>query len=193
MSRQYNFNISEKSILEKTPHFFFHLFSHYLDLLFDSLLEHVLFTVNLIFKNTEAIFLGKVFSQVFLLYDALEELLDVELILMRKLGVHKSKSALWGIFLKVSESLLMVLATTSVPCSLIGIGYVCYNSHQVKYSTKHFFRCLMARLHSRKQVEAHFTALEALITDKQGHICHERCDHILPYLPRLLEVLQALM
>lgn len=166
-----------------------------MDLSFDSLLKHVRvrFTVNFIFKNTEVAFLGKVFRRVLLLYAALEQFFAVELVLVRILGVQKSKSAHWRIFLKLSESLLVVLATTFVPCSLIGIGYICYKSHQEKHSTKHFFRYLVPRLHSRKQVEACSTALEVLITDKQGHICHEGCDHILPDLPRWLEMLQALM
>lgn len=109
------------------------------------------------------VFLGKVFRHVLLLSAALDQFFAVEFVLVKILGVQKSKSANWRIFLKVSESLLMVLATTFVPCSLLGIGYVCYDSHQEKYSTKYFFRCLVPRLHSRKQVEAHFTALEVLI------------------------------
>lgn len=119
------------------------------------------------------IFLDKVFRHVLLLYDALDQFFAVEFVLVKILGVQKSKSAHCRIFLEVSESLLMVLATTFVPCSLLGIGYICYKGHQEKYSTKYFFRCLVPRLHSRKQVEAHFTELEVLITHKQGHICQE--------------------
>lgn len=161
----------------KKIHFFFHFFSHYLDLLFDSLLKHVIvwFTVSFIFKNTETVFLGKVFRHVLQLYATLDQFSAVELVLVKILAVQKSKSSHWRIFFKVSESLLMVLAKTFVPCSLLGII-------QEKYSTKYFFRCFMPRLHSRKQVEAHVTALEVLITDKQGHICHKKCDHLLPDL-----------
>lgn len=76
MGRQYNFNISEKGTLGKKPHFF-HIFSHYLDILFDSLLKHAIiwFTLNFIFKNGAVVFLGKVFRHVLLLYAALDQFL----------------------------------------------------------------------------------------------------------------------
>lgn len=87
-----------------------------------------MFRVHFILKNTEVIFLGNVFRHVLLPYVALYQFFVVELVLVRTLGVHRSESAHQAIFLEVSESALMVLATTFVPFPLTGIGYVCYNS-----------------------------------------------------------------
>lgn len=136
-------SIFPKRVYWKKTHFFFHRFSRYVDLLFDSLLKHVIawFTVNFISKNTEAIFLSKVFRCVCLLYAVLDQFFAVELVLVRIFGQNpKSKSAHWRIFLKVSESVLMVLAINFVPFSLIGVVHVCYSSDQENDSAKTSFK-----------------------------------------------------
>lgn len=53
-----------------------------------------------------------------------------------------TESAHQGKFLEVSESALMVLATTFVPFPLTGIGYVCYDSRwsPKNHSAKYYFR-----------------------------------------------------
>lgn len=110
----------------------------------DSILKYITvwFRVHFILKTTEVRFLGNVFRHVLLPYFALCQFFVIELVLVRILGVHRSESAHQGMFLEVSESALMVLATTFVPFPLTGIGYVCYDSRwsPKKHSAKYYFR-----------------------------------------------------